>query len=526
MEEMQEIKNQEIRSFLDEIKKIRQEEEQDKDAPKIKASLTISRLAFFYEKARNSLEYKDEHLIIKSAIERILRRKFFAYNPDQPLAKGILFELISGGYIANDSVPETKIEKITRILDRYYYLFSNLVKRPNRRIIASIVACAIEESLNRGVKEKEVLVNFTYQTIRGKLLLDKFVDEHTVDTQLYIAIHRTLLKSDYQTIRYRLLKNIIPNLEDFDTNIHDILLKFEDANNLIDYLFKDKLKNNFLKFCRKSVPPFSVLGKIIVGTPIEKIEESLNNELEFERITETAYNRWRDRAYSKIGRSAIRSVIFIFFTKMILAFVLEVPYDLIVNQEIIWIPLLLNLMFPPFYMFINTFNISVPGRENLEAIKASLKKVAFDEGSYNYQMKVKKSGSVGKITFFFIYLLTFVISFVGLTYVLLLLHFNIVAITLFFIFFSTINFFVYRISRVANELLVVKSSGGIREAFADFFSVPFIKLGQFFSSNFSKINIFLFILDVIIETPFKAIIQFLEDWVSYAKEKKEDILDE
>lgn len=517
---------EDIQLFLDEIKRIRQDEEFDKETPRIKASLTISRLAFFYEKMRNTLEYKDEHLIIKSSLERILKRKFFTYQPGQPLAKSIIFELISGGYIANDSIPEYKISQVTQILDRYYHLFTILVNKPSRKLIVSLIACSIEEVLNKEVKEKEALVGYTHRTIKSHLLTDTYLDEYSADLQLYIAIHKILIKSDYQTIRYRLFKKLIPELENPTVSIHEVVLRFEDYERTIEGLLRDKARVNFLKFCRKVIPPYSLIGKMVAETPMDKIESSINQEYDFYRIAESSYSKWRDRAYSKIAKSAIRSVIFIFFTKMILAFIAEIPYDLATEKRVNMVPLLLNLMFPPLYMFLSTFNITVPGKENFDAIKDALRKIVFKTTDFHYQIKVKRKGSVKNLIFSLIYILTFAFSFSTLLYLLVILEFNIVAIILFFTFFSTVSFFAYRISRVSHELLLIRGGGGILGVLTDFFALPFIKLGQVLSSNFSRLNIFLFIFDFIIETPFKTLIEFLEEWVSFAKEKKEDIFNE
>jgi hypothetical protein len=48
-------------------------------------------------------------------------------------------------------------------------------------------------------------------------------------------------------------------------------------------------------------------------------------------------------------------------------------------------------------------------------------------------------------------------------------------------------------------------------------------MGRFLSLNFSKINIFVFILDFLIEAPLKIILQGIEEWLAFFKEKKEDL---
>ena len=53
--------------------------------------------------------------------------------------------------------------------------------------------------------------------------------------------------------------------------------------------------------------------------------------------------------------------------------------------------------------------------------------------------------------------------------------------------------------------------------------MPIVAVGKFLSGNISKINVFIFILDFIIETPFKVIVGIIEDWTKYLKERKEDL---
>jgi hypothetical protein len=40
----------------------------------------------------------------------------------------------------------------------------------------------------------------------------------------------------------------------------------------------------------------------------------------------------------------------------------------------------------------------------------------------------------------------------------------------------------------------------------------------------SKVNIFIFIFDFIIEAPFKVLIEIAEDWIKYVKERKDNVV--
>ena len=51
------------------------------DFSKLSVSQTVSFVALVYEKVRNAVEFREEHLVLRAAIERILKRRL-SLNPD------------------------------------------------------------------------------------------------------------------------------------------------------------------------------------------------------------------------------------------------------------------------------------------------------------------------------------------------------------------------------------------------------------------------------------------------------------
>ena len=74
-----------------------------------------ARAATVYEKVRYLVDYKDEHVIRRSAIERILKRILFIENK-QEAGKALLHELVSGRYLPNDTIPESEAVAIQAIV--------------------------------------------------------------------------------------------------------------------------------------------------------------------------------------------------------------------------------------------------------------------------------------------------------------------------------------------------------------------------------------------------------------------------
>ena len=53
--------------------------------------------------------------------------------------------------------------------------------------------------------------------------------------------------------------------------------------------------------------------------------------------------------------------------------------------------------------------------------------------------------------------------------------------------------------------------------------LPIVSVGRWLSFNISRINIFVFIFDVLIELPLQALLEITEEWFAFLKEKKEEI---
>ncbi|HPN81444.1 MAG TPA: hypothetical protein PK412_02775, partial [bacterium] len=68
---------------------------------KIKLSQLVSKLGFFYEKFRNAIDYNEEHLIRRNAIDRIIRRQIIFLQENRPpkISKTLIYEFIRAGYL-------------------------------------------------------------------------------------------------------------------------------------------------------------------------------------------------------------------------------------------------------------------------------------------------------------------------------------------------------------------------------------------------------------------------------------------
>src|SRR3989338_4266508 len=61
---------------------------------KISVSQTVSFAAFLYEKMRNAVEFREDHLIRRAAVERILKRRMILNENGRDIAEPLIKELL------------------------------------------------------------------------------------------------------------------------------------------------------------------------------------------------------------------------------------------------------------------------------------------------------------------------------------------------------------------------------------------------------------------------------------------------
>src|SRR3989338_6989871 len=89
-------------NLLEKIKNANRKKESDEfSSSPITVSNLTSGIEFLYEKIRNALEYREEHLWLKDAILRILKRRFFEIMAKEKIGHELIEELIRGRYLDN-----------------------------------------------------------------------------------------------------------------------------------------------------------------------------------------------------------------------------------------------------------------------------------------------------------------------------------------------------------------------------------------------------------------------------------------
>ncbi len=502
------------------------------DSPRIKVHEVISKVAYVYEKLRNAMEFKEENLLRRNAIERIVKRRVFVENRGPQFAKFLIHELIRGGYVPNNQLPETKIGEVQAVLDKYFALFGLLqLNRLTKegldmyRWLFGVASCEIEDVLVSSEKN-DALVEFMYHSVGPYVPFeDEGISEAEGKVQLYLAIHRVLIRSDQPILRYHLFGLQNPTWFQPNPNIGETAARMPQIYRQIEATITHPLQERLFRLMKKVVVMFTVLHRIIEQNPNNAGAILSDDSKLAEKVRETC-NAIYQSTRAKLTRISVRAIIYIFLTKMLLGLVIELPYDLLFAGSVVALPLVINIVFHPFLMFLVALTIRVPGEKNTEKIIQGIREILRPDTERQIFAKFRKPRLRSRFTtgvFTFLYAITFIVTFGALIALLASLKFSLVSMFVFLFFLTVVSFFGLKIRQNVKELEILDRRDNVVTILVDFFSVPILRVGRWLSTKTPKINILIFFLDFIIEAPFKLFIEVVEGWLSFQREKKEEI---
>ena len=512
----------------------------DSEEAKIKVSELISRLAFYYEKIRNSVDYKEEYLLRKNAILRILKRQVIIEGPlkipnAEAIAHNLLVELIRAGYLPNNKLPETKIGEIARVVDKYlklrFYALPKLAadqqKNEYGKWILAMAAAEVEENLNTDAVAQAAVGNM-YELLSKEIVLPgDSAYQKDREIQIYVSIHRIFMKFDRDMLDFLLLKYYSANwARAAEEEIKYLANHLEAMKEAITGQMNHPLAAQLNKIVNRYSVYFTILTDVVTDDPVGVYEDFRDDPKAFPRLVKKFANKRYHEAKEKLRRAAVRSIIYIFLTKMVLAFILEVPVTLWLGEVLNYNSLAINISFPPLLLFLIVLFTRTPTEANTLKIVQGVEEVVFAEKERREPIVLRPPSGRGRgasAAFAIIYTITFFITFGLAVYFLDKIHFTFVSIIIFLFFLTLVSFFGLRIRKVAREIYIVEGRENIFTFILDFFYVPVIEAGKWLNERFSRLNFFVFILDFIIEAPFKIFVDIAEDWTKYVKERKEEI---
>ena len=490
----------------------------------IEVSAPASTAAVLYEKVRRTIDYQEEHLLRRNAILRILKRFVGSDMPLEKMAANLLQELVWARYLPNKEVPTSFINELKPVILKYEPLLraSDELGKDREAIfhwILDVMSTEIEYAVAPPYGE-EAVVSYMYEEMRGRVYWDPKLPltEEDRDLKLYIAIHQTLLKSNLATMRFRALTLYYPDWPGPSTpsRIRDLAENLETIIQTIDHQINHPVTNKLGLLLH-------ALRDVIEKNP-EGFPALLANPEALDREISKALKKRTKRFRVRLRRTVVRAVVFLFLTKMLLALMIEVPYDLLVVKETHLVPLFINVLFHPFFLAFLSLTIGIPEKKNTAEYQSAVRAliVGTDHDLLNIRIKRESFGAWSKI-FAVVYVLMFIFTYGGIAALLTNLDFNWLSVTMFLFFLSLVTFFGIRIRGSTKEIVLSDARKGVVGSLFDIFMLPIVRAGRWMSLRVAKINVFIYFFDFIIEAPLKVAVRFIESWVAFVREKREEI---
>ncbi len=522
-------------ALLQAIKAIKAKAKPD-EYSKITVSRAVSFFAFVYEKVRNVIEYRDDHLVRRAAIERIIRRRISLNPSGEGEGENLVRELLWARYFPTDSLSETDIVGVQRILDIYLSIRKDLItgrtgdqSKYLNDFLIDLLTSEIEEFLTPDVSQREnIFTYFLFQSLKNKVKIEG-ISPDLQNAYLIASIEKTYRKSDTPYERYHMFNVFYQPMASYTIDeLTDIVPKIPQIFQKIDDTLGNPTLEKLNKFVKKQLPPFLIFFDMIKAKKPDDLQGliALKEKLwpEVELLCRQKYTQSRGR----LQTLGIRSIIYIIITKMLLAVALEGPLSQYFYGYIHWESIIINAVFPVVMMAVIIFLTRLPGEDNTKRIFQRIMEFIDADPEYeNRVVLIAKQARIRKpalqIGFSLFYLLTFAVTLYLMWIGLSALNFNLISKTIFVFFVSTIAFFAQRVKQVASEYKLIDKDT-ILTPFVDFFFMPILTMGKFFSSGMAKLNFFTFIFDVLIEAPYKLIIEVIEEWIRFTRSKKEEII--
>lgn len=530
--------------------------EEDDSVVRLQVSDLISKMSFYYEKIRNAVHYSEEHLLRKDAIFRILKRQLVIEGTvrlakpedSRTIAHHLLIELIRAGYLPNKKLPETKIDDVAGIINKYTTLRSLAFQEAASHVnyfshgpeqvksfdgrsdltnwIMGLAAADIEEHIGYNQATRTIVLAM-YQMLDDRTELPETLPyDRDLQIQIYLAIYRNFLKFDSDMLSLILLRYFNADWETVSaTGLKKIAAQLTSLKRAIDAQLNHPLVGQLNRITKIYTVYFKILEDVVTENPVEVYDLLQEDPALFRRKIKLACQRRYNKARNTLWRAAWRSIIYILLTKSVFVVLLEVPATQFFGEEVNTLALLLNVTMPAILIFLSVIFMRLPSEENTRQTIEGIEEIIYKEKKRS-PIKLRKPRSRNPITniiFALIYTITFFISFGAIVWFLEEINFSWVSVIIFLFFLTFASFFIIRIRRTAKEWFVVDVRENIIGFLIDFFSVPIVATGKWLSGKFARLNVFAFILDFIIEAPFKIFVEIAEQWTRYVRERKEEL---
>lgn len=507
-----------------------------------------SRIARLYEMIRKVIDWKEDNILRRAAIERILKRLLFpklsgvSSTPtidSYRVAYTVTADLIRGGHLPNDEIPQESITVVETALQKYLYLLKHanfkttdplVIKRSINftTFVIEIAACEIEEILTHPVKELVIIRAMTeLMAERIKVLPEGTMSEDEKKTHVFIAVCRTLYDLDDAYILYQFLKLTYPDWHSTpEDKFAALATEIPDIWQRSDTILNHPLSRQFYAICERADAVFMLLGDVIdeVAATPKKLAPILKKKEELTRRVQEAYDKRFFTLKKRLVRLAIFSTLSVFLSNWVTFFIVEVPLASVFYEGFNLFTAVIDFLVPTLIMFLLVIIIRPPGKDNVgRVLKAVYQYVYAEEKKIYYEVRSKsRRNPLFKLIVSVLYTTITITVFGGVAYMFWVAGLPITSV-IFDTFTIALTVFAAVLIRNKARELAVDDRTTMWEFFLDMLSIPVAKVGSFLANKWKEYNIIAILFTFLIETPMVVVLDFIDNWSQYLKERRSEL---
>lgn len=504
-----------------------------------------SRLARFYEKIRKIVDWKDDNALKRSAIERILKRILFPklsgfavrdFEIDK-LAETVTHELIRGGHLPNDTVPQERIAVVSKALNKYMYFleytstykpFEVKQKINFTTFVIEIAACEIEEILTNPIKEQGLIKAMT--KILNKRISVESNKEITPEEklkQINIATMRSLYDLDDNYIIYQLLKKEYPDWQNLShESIDEISKKLPQKWDLLQKEITKPITRKFFSIAKRVKTVFTLIDDVLEKLKDEpkEIKTFFDDKKKFTQLITKSYDKRYQTLKTRLLHLAIFSSLSVFLSNWVTFYLVEIPLAKLFYEGFNLFAAIVDFLIPTAIMFFLVALIKPPKEDNIKrVISATLGFVYQDEKKENYQIRMEnKRFSIFRIIMILFYVISTFSLFAGIAYIFYISGLPMTSV-IFDTFTISLSVFAAVVIKNKSKELNIDEHATIQDFLLDLVTLPVAKVGSVIARKWKEYNIVAIFFNFIFETPFAVILNFIQGWSEYINEKRTEL---
>ncbi len=491
-----------------------------------------AKIAKFYERIRNVVDYREEHLFRKHCILRGIQRRLLFGATDTGAALDLIKEIIRSGHLPNDTIPEERSQDVEHILTT----LSILIQYVNEHFIPEaeqlkewlirLSSCAVEECLVPPVKDSVISTLMLDTFLQQLVIKGEAVTQSDRRVQIFISVQRALLKVDEDQLSYRLLQFLYPYWDHPTTEqLESIARSLPQIMHSIELFLADPLHVPFYKLANHHNTVFLLLGDALFSSPSIREEPGMllkDRALLHPAVLEAYKKRYRHLKIS-LRRLAFFSIISLFITKVLIALAIEVPLDRYVTHNFSFVNTIINIVFPPVLLLCIILFIRMPTRKNVDLVMRSVDRIVYDDDKKEILLVIPKERNMAiKNIVQVIYILLSTLILGAVATALQRIGFSSPSIVVFILFTSIVAATGVKVHNRSREISLELVQPTILGFLRDLFVIPFVTLGTMTISGLEHFK-FLVMLVNLIDVPFLEFITFVEHFNTFLRYKKDEL---